>query len=311
MTAGRRGKVDPGSEAEFLKSELAGAVHAAVPAGAAPCAAATTSDDVDEFVDRVVAIPGRAGRGLTVEDVRTAPFRPRRGGYREDAVDETLDRVVEHLLLVRRQRRTRAADAACPAATPRTGARADPGASTPAPGEDAPHGRLPGGLSTQHRGPGRLLGGRRPGHPAERTRRRRRSSTRPRAPFYRWFPDGVLNTCDNALDRHVGGRARRTGSPWSTTARSPAPSAPTPTPQLLDEVARVRRRAAPRSVSARATGSSSTCRWCPRPWSRCSPARGSAPCTRWCSAGSPRTSWPPGSMTPSRGSWSRPPAASR
>ncbi len=27
-------------------------------------------------------------------------------------------------------------------------------------------------------------------------------------PFYRWFPDGVLNTCYNALDRHViGGRA--------------------------------------------------------------------------------------------------------
>jgi propionyl-CoA synthetase len=28
------------------------------------------------------------------------------------------------------------------------------------------------------------------------------------APFYRWFPDGRLNTCHNALDRHVdGGRA--------------------------------------------------------------------------------------------------------
>src|SRR5262245_8866180 len=24
-----------------------------------------------------------------------------------------------------------------------------------------------------------------------------------RAPFYRWFPDGALNTCENALDRHV------------------------------------------------------------------------------------------------------------
>ena len=24
-----------------------------------------------------------------------------------------------------------------------------------------------------------------------------------RAPFYRWFPDGELNTCHNALDRHV------------------------------------------------------------------------------------------------------------
>ena len=29
-----------------------------------------------------------------------------------------------------------------------------------------------------------------------------------RAPFYRWFPGGRLNTCYNALDRHVdGGRA--------------------------------------------------------------------------------------------------------
>jgi propionyl-CoA synthetase len=31
------------------------------------------------------------------------------------------------------------------------------------------------------------------------------------APFYRWYPDGVLNTCYNALDRHVdGGRAEQT-----------------------------------------------------------------------------------------------------
>ncbi|TCP56393.1 propionyl-CoA synthetase [Tamaricihabitans halophyticus] len=30
------------------------------------------------------------------------------------------------------------------------------------------------------------------------------------APFYRWFPDGELNTCHNALDRHVaGGRAEQ------------------------------------------------------------------------------------------------------
>ncbi len=29
-----------------------------------------------------------------------------------------------------------------------------------------------------------------------------------RAPFYRWFAGGELNTCYNALDRHVaGGRA--------------------------------------------------------------------------------------------------------
>ncbi len=30
-------------------------------------------------------------------------------------------------------------------------------------------------------------------------------------PFYRWFPDGEMNTCFNALDRHV--RDGRGGQP--------------------------------------------------------------------------------------------------
>ncbi len=56
-------------------------------------------------------------------------------------------------------------------------------------------------------------------------------------PFYRWFPDGELNTCVNALDRHVdGGRAEQpaliydspvTGSQRTYTYR-----------ELLDETAR-------------------------------------------------------------------------
>src|SRR3954452_12730824 len=56
------------------------------------------------------------------------------------------------------------------------------------------------------------------------------------APLYRWFPDGVLNTCHNALDRHVdGGRGEvpaliydspMTGSKASFTYR-----------ELRDEVA--------------------------------------------------------------------------
>ena len=56
-------------------------------------------------------------------------------------------------------------------------------------------------------------------------------------PFYRWFPDGELNTCANALDRHVeGGRAEQpaliydspvTGSKRTYTYR-----------ELLDETAR-------------------------------------------------------------------------
>ncbi|HEX2132465.1 MAG TPA: propionyl-CoA synthetase [Actinophytocola sp.] len=58
-----------------------------------------------------------------------------------------------------------------------------------------------------------------------------------RAPLYRWFPDGVLNTCHNALDRHVdGGRGDQpalvydspvTGAKASFTYR-----------ELRDEVAR-------------------------------------------------------------------------
>ncbi len=44
-------------------------------------------------------------------------------------------------------------------------------------------------------------------------------------PIYRWFPDGVLNTCHNALDRHVeGGRADQAAliydSPVTATIRS-------------------------------------------------------------------------------------------
>ena len=44
-------------------------------------------------------------------------------------------------------------------------------------------------------------------------------------PFYRWFPDGVLNTCENALDRHVAaGHGDRTAlvydSPVTGTKRT-------------------------------------------------------------------------------------------
>jgi propionyl-CoA synthetase len=44
-------------------------------------------------------------------------------------------------------------------------------------------------------------------------------------PFYRWFADGVLNTCFNALDRHVrDGRSRF--PPPSRTPRSSTRCAP-------------------------------------------------------------------------------------
>jgi propionyl-CoA synthetase len=55
-------------------------------------------------------------------------------------------------------------------------------------------------------------------------------------PFYRWFPDGVLNTCENALDRHVAaGAGDRTAlvydSPVTGTQRTYTYR------ELLDEVA--------------------------------------------------------------------------
>lgn len=57
------------------------------------------------------------------------------------------------------------------------------------------------------------------------------------APFYRWFPDGTLNVCYNALDRHVvQGRADQTAliydSPVTGTSRRYTYA------ELLDQVAR-------------------------------------------------------------------------
>lgn len=57
------------------------------------------------------------------------------------------------------------------------------------------------------------------------------------APLYRWFPDGALNTCHNALDRHVeGGRGEQTAliydSPMTGTVASYTYR------ELRDEVAR-------------------------------------------------------------------------
>ena len=56
-------------------------------------------------------------------------------------------------------------------------------------------------------------------------------------PFYRWFPDGELNTCYNAIDRHVeGGRAEQTAiiydSPVTDTIQKYTYG------ELLDQVSR-------------------------------------------------------------------------
>ena len=68
-------------------------------------------------------------------------------------------------------------------------------------------------------------------------RRPRRVLDDDRPPFYRWFPDGQLNTCYNALDRHVvGGRADQPAlhydSPVTGSARTLTYA------QLLEQVSR-------------------------------------------------------------------------
>ncbi|GAA2232167.1 DivIVA domain-containing protein [Herbiconiux moechotypicola] len=56
--------------------------------------------DVDAFSDALIEY-FRAGADVTVTDVRTASFRPRRGGYSEAQVDAVLDAVVDVMLAVR------------------------------------------------------------------------------------------------------------------------------------------------------------------------------------------------------------------
>jgi DivIVA domain-containing protein len=102
----RRGRLDPVAEAEFLRAELAAPYMHRFPRARFP-RRGYDIDDVDEFLDLVgkaldsaiASVAADIGR-LTVAEVRTVAFRPKRGGYSEDAVDETLDRVVEMLLLI-------------------------------------------------------------------------------------------------------------------------------------------------------------------------------------------------------------------
>lgn len=108
----RRGRVDPVAEAEFLRKELSAPYMRRFPRVRFP-RRGYDLDDVDEFVDRVctaldaaVASVAADTGGLTVAEVRTVAFRPKRGGYSEDAVDEALDRVVEMMLLMEAGTRT-------------------------------------------------------------------------------------------------------------------------------------------------------------------------------------------------------------
>ncbi|WP_354569604.1 DivIVA domain-containing protein [Glaciihabitans sp. UYNi722] len=56
--------------------------------------------DVDAFANRLVKY-FQDGQPMSVEDVRTVAFRPKKGGYREAQVDLLLDSVVNVMLAVR------------------------------------------------------------------------------------------------------------------------------------------------------------------------------------------------------------------
>ena len=153
------------------------------------------------------------------------------------------------------------------------------------------------GPSTQPGGPRGVLGRRGRGA-STGSAGPRRVLDDDRPPFYRWFAG---RPAQHLLQRARPARRRRPGRPAgaaSTTARSPARARTLHLRPAARAGRPLRRRAARRSASARATGSSSTCRWCPRRSSRCWPAPASARCTRWCSAGSRRPSWRPASTTP-------------
>jgi DivIVA domain-containing protein len=105
--ASRRGRADPAAEIAYLRRELSGPYMRRFPRQRFP-RRGYHIDDVDEFVDRVIATLDAAAAGgprggpgaVTLVDVRTVAFRPKRGGYAEEAVDEALDRVVEMMLLL-------------------------------------------------------------------------------------------------------------------------------------------------------------------------------------------------------------------
>jgi DivIVA domain-containing protein len=97
---GRRARNDPNSDLLFLRDELVAPYMRRFPR-TRTWRRGYLLDDVDDFLDRVAAtLSGADDDPVTVDDVRRMAFRPKRGGYEERAVDETLDRVVEMMLLI-------------------------------------------------------------------------------------------------------------------------------------------------------------------------------------------------------------------
>ena len=127
------------------------------------------------------------------------------------------------------------------------------------------------------------------------------------APNYRWFTDGQLNVSWQ-LPR-CAARAAPQPSGADLRGREAARCAASPTASCMPRSAASAMRCAQLGVEAAAIASSSTCRWCPRPSSPCTPARASAPSTRWCSAASRRCRCATASRMPARASSSPPMAA--
>ena len=127
-------------------------------------------------------------------------------------------------------------------------------------------------------------------------------------PFYRWFQGGVMNTCYNAIDRHVeAGRGEQPAiiydSPVTNAVRTITYR------ELLDLVAAF-------AGALRGLGVEKGDRvviympMIPQTLVAMLACAGWAPCTPWSSAVSPRTSWRPGSTTRNPASSSPRPAAS-
>ncbi len=78
------------------------------------------------------------------------------------------------------------------------------------------------------------------------------------APIYRWFPDGELNVCFNALDRHVApAAATRPPLIYDSPSRTPSARSPTRSSSTRSRASPV---PCPTAAWAKATASSSTCR---------------------------------------------------
>ncbi len=117
------------------------------------------------------------------------------------------------------------------------------------------------------------------------------------APLYEWFTDGMVNTCYNAVDRHVeNGRADQTAIIYDspiTGVKDKITYA-----ELKDKVASLAG-AMVAKASPRAIALLSICQWSPKHWSRCWPVHGLALFIRLCLVDLRQMNWRFALMMPS------------